>query len=161
MEDISSVFDHFRISARAIWNTAFWPDADFRNWDSSDQFNEIKRILFSELVLGKVGRDWPARDIFEIPIPFFQIMPASQMIPILIQNPRSDRETGYWDHPVNCLASGEAEMHFLDYFDWDLMDYRDFQYYRVTIAKFDARSELVGRDALIQRHQARVHLADK
>ena len=48
MKDVSDVFDHYRNSARAIWNTAFWPDADLRNWDSVDSFDEIQRILFRE-----------------------------------------------------------------------------------------------------------------
>jgi hypothetical protein len=56
MKDISSVFDHYRVSAKTIWNIAFWPDADFRNWDSVEQFDEIQKILFSELVLWKVAK---------------------------------------------------------------------------------------------------------
>jgi hypothetical protein len=49
MKDISSVFDHYRVSARTIWNTAFWPDPNFRNWDSIEKFDEMQRILFREL----------------------------------------------------------------------------------------------------------------
>ena len=70
VEDISPVFDHNRVSARAIWNNAFWPDADLRDWDSVEQFGEIQRILFSELVLRKVAREWPTQDIFQNAIPF-------------------------------------------------------------------------------------------
>jgi hypothetical protein len=62
VEDISAVFDHYRVSARAIWNNAFWPDADLRDWDSVEQLGEIQRILFSELVLRNVAREWPAQD---------------------------------------------------------------------------------------------------
>jgi hypothetical protein len=160
MKDITSVFDHYRVSARAIWNTAFWPDPDFRNWDSVDEFDEIQRILFNELVLGKLGKDWPVSEIFRIPIPFFQVVPNSKVIPIMIQNPRPNNPSGYWDHPVNCISPGEAEMHFLGYFDWNRLDYVDFQYYRIQIAKFGGRSELVAREALIARHQANVLLAD-
>jgi hypothetical protein len=50
VNDISRIFDHYRTSARAIWNTAFWPDQDFRNWDSIDQFHQIEKPLFQELV---------------------------------------------------------------------------------------------------------------
>jgi hypothetical protein len=57
MKDISSIFDHYRNSARTIWNIAFWPDADFRNWDSVEQFDEIQKILCSELVLAKVAKE--------------------------------------------------------------------------------------------------------
>ena len=53
MKDVSSVFDHYRSNARAIWNTAFWPDGDFRNWDSIDQFHEIEKLLFRCTRVGK------------------------------------------------------------------------------------------------------------
>lgn len=161
MRDISSIFDHYRISARGIWNTAFWPDPEFRNWDSVDRFNEIQRILFCELVLAKLGREWPVHDVLRIPIPFLLVVPSSDSVPIMIQNPRPDRPTGYWDHPVNRISPGEVEMHFLEYFDWNRLDYADFRYYRVKIARFDNKLELVGREALIDRQHAGVWLVEK
>jgi len=157
MKDVSSIFDHYRVSARAIWNTAFWPDTDFRNWDSIEQFDEIQKILFSELVLGKLAKEWPLQDIFENAIPFFQVVPSIETAPIMIQNPRPDKPRGYWDHPINRISPGEAEMHFIGYFDWNRMDYADLRYYRVMIARFDAHLDLVGREALIDRQQATVY----
>ena len=53
MEDVSEVFDHYRMSARSVWNAAFWPDRDFRDWNSAERFQEIERILFDQLVLFK------------------------------------------------------------------------------------------------------------
>ena len=159
MKDVSNIFDHFRVSARAIWNTAFWPDPDFQNWDSIDQFDEIQRILFDELVLGKVDRDWPLPDLFRIAIPFFQVSPSGH-VPIMIQNPRSERATGYWDHPVNLIRPGEAKLLFISYFDWNRMDYAELRYYHVSIAEFGSHPELVGREALIDRAQATVSITN-
>src|SRR5579862_9081001 len=150
MKDVTSVFDHYRISARAIWNTAFWPDEDHHNWDSIERFDEIKAILFNALVLAKLSRDWPTTQIFGKAIPFFQIVPICDA-PIMIQNPRPEAARGYWDHPVNRIKPGDAEMIFLGYFDWNVQDYLDFQYYHVEITKFAAQPELVGREALIER----------
>ena len=161
MRDVSGILDYYRVSARGIWNTAFWPDTDFRNWDSADRFDEIQRILFSELVLAKLGKEWPVDDVFRTPIPFLQVVPSSHTIPIMIQNPRSDQSSGYWDHPLNRISPGEAEMNFLRYFDWNRLDYVDFRYYRVKIARFDAKSELVGREALIDRQHASVYLVEE
>lgn len=162
MRDVSNIFDHYRISARTIWNTAFWPDADFQNWDSAEVFDEVKRILFGELVLAKLEKEWPVADIFKVPIPFFHIVPSiSHGTPIMIQNPRPDRPRGYWDHPVNSVSPGEAELHFLAYFDWDEMDYVDFRYYLVKLATFETHPELVGREALIERQHAVVRLAEE
>jgi hypothetical protein len=158
-EDISEVFDHYRVAARTIWNTAFWPDSDFRDWDSVDRFDEIQRLLFSALVLDKVGKEWPLQNLFRSAISFFRIAPRSEAT-ILIQNPRSENATGYWDHPVNRIKPGEAELLFIGYFDWDRMDYADLRYYHVRIASFDSHAEVVGREALIERWHAAVHLVD-
>lgn len=162
MKDVSSVFDHYRSNARAIWNTAFWPDGDFRNWDSIDQFHEIEKLLFDALVLAKLDREWPLCDLFVNPIPFFQILPSiAHGTPILIQKPRRGAPTGYWDDPVNLLKPREAELQFIAYFDWNQMDYIDLRYYRVKIVNCDAHPELVGREALIERQHAKVRLTDE
>ena len=159
MKDVSTVFDHFRVSAREIWNCAFWPDPDFRNWDSADSFDEIQRILFGELVLAKLSLDWPQTNIFRAAIPFFHLVPTFGATSILVQ--RSVTETGYWDHPVREVKSGEAELHFTTYFDWNSMDYRGFRYYRVKIASFSTHPELAGREALLERQNFSVYLASE
>jgi len=160
LRDISSIFDHYRVSARTIWNAALWPDADFRNWDSLEQFDQIQELLFEELVLGKVGREWPRQNLFEKAIPFFRVIPRGH-VPILIQNPRSGTATGYWDHPVNSIKPEQTKLLFIAYFDWNRMDYADLRYYRVRIASFDAQPELAGRDALIDREYAAIHLVNE
>jgi hypothetical protein len=158
-KDVSGIFDHYRMSARAIWNTAFWPDPDFRDWDSINQFHEIEKLLFQELVLAKVDREWRLQDLFKNTIPFFRVVPSLEHgTPILIQSPRPGAPTGYWDDPVNLVKPRQAELLFIAYFDWGQMDYIDLRYYRVKIASFDAHTELVGREALIERQHAAIFL---
>jgi hypothetical protein len=129
VRDVTGIFDHYRVSARAIWNTAFWSDQDFRNWNSIEQFHEIEKLLFQELVLAKVDREWPIQSLFESAIPFFHIVPSIvRGTPILIQKPRQGAPTGYWDDPVNLVKPGQAELLFIAYFDWNEMDYIDLQY---------------------------------
>jgi hypothetical protein len=41
------------------------------------------------------------------------------------------------------------------------MDYAELRYYQVLIAKFDARPELVGREALIERQHASVFISNE
>jgi hypothetical protein len=159
VRNISDVFDHYRESARAIWNTAFWPDVELRDWDSVDQFDKIQKILFSELVLKKTQKEWPVEDVFRKAIPFFCIVPKFDAT-ILINNPRSARETGYWDHPVNLVKSGESELQFIEYFDWNRMDYVDLRYYRVKIVRFDGHADVVGREALIARDHVAVQMIE-
>ena len=123
MRDVSAVFDHYRSNARAIWNMAFWPDEDFRNWDSIEQFHEIEKLLFQELVLAKLDREWPLCDLFAHAIPFFEIRPSIEHgTPILVQNPRPGAPTGYWDDPVNVIRPRQADLLFIAYFDWNEMD---------------------------------------
>jgi len=113
-------------------------------------------------VLAKVDREWPLQDLFKTTIPFFQVVPS--LVPgttILIQKPRPGAPTGYWDDPVNLVKPGQAELIFIAYFDWNQMDYIDLRYYRVKIASFDAHSELVGREALIERQNAAIHLKNE
>jgi hypothetical protein len=160
VKDITEVLDHFRISARAVWNNAFWPDPDCRNWDSADQFREIERILFQQLVLEKFEIDHFHHDVFRVPVPAIQIAPSNETR-IMIQKPRPNAATGYWDDPVNTISPGQAELHFIEFFDWNHMDYRDFRYYHAEIAKFNDHPELVGREALLDRQSGRAFLKDK
>jgi hypothetical protein len=60
---------------------------------------------------------------------------------------------------VREIKSGEAELHFTAYFDWNSMDYSDFRYYRVRIASFSTHPELAGRAALLERQDFSVYLA--
>src|SRR6202790_4779703 len=98
-------------------------------------------------------------NIFGNAIPFFHIVPSLvHGAPILIQKPRPRAPTGYWDDPVNLVKPGKAELLYIAYFDWNEMDYIDLRYYRAKIESFDTHSELVGREALIERQQAAIHL---
>lgn len=160
-KDVTGVFDHYRTSVRSIWNAAFWPDPDFRNWDSLDGWFEIARILFDELVLRKLNKRFPVEDLFRRPIPFFSVAPAASTVPILIARPTPEVPKGLWDDPVNRVASGDAALHFLAFFDWNQLDYRDLQYYHVSIAAFDKHPHLIGREALIERQYVPVFLVEQ
>ncbi len=156
MTDVTAIFDHYRVSARSIWNTAFWPDPELREWDYVDDFMSMARILFDSIVLSKLGLTFPSGDIFRVPMPSIHVSPAAGTTPILIQCPRPGIGTGYWDDPVNRVSAEKVDMHFIEFFDWAQLDYRDFQYYRVQIAAFDEQPHLVGREALIERRNVRV-----
>ena len=162
MRDVSAVFDHYRMSARSVWNTAFWPDPDFRDWDSVERFQEIERILFDQLVLFKLDREYPFDDLFRKPISYFRVVPSESCCgcPIMIARPTPEVPRGLWDDPVNRVTAGQVEMHFLNFFDWNQLDYRDLQYYRVWIAGFNEQPHLVGREALVERQYVNVFLSN-
>jgi hypothetical protein len=156
LTDVTAIFDHYRVSARSIWNTAFWPDPTLREWDFIDAFSDIQRILFDSLVLSKIDMEFSAEDLFRKPIPFIRISPAAGQCSIMIQNPRGPQMTGYWDDPVNRISANNSEMQFIDFFDWSMMAVRDFHYYRASITKFDEHPHLVGREALIESQYVKV-----
>ena len=98
-------------------------------------------------------------DIFRIPIPFLHILPIEWVRTNHDSKSTARKPYGYWDHPVKQITPGEAELHFVQCFDWNRLDYLDFRYYKVQIARFDAHPDLVGREALIDRQHSVVHLA--
>ena len=160
--DVTSIFDHYRISARSVWNTAFWPDPNFRTGEFIEEYESIERILFDSLVLSKLDLEFSFHDIFRKVMPFFRVTPQAQAAPILIQCPRPGDTAGYWDDPIKCVERGKVEMHFLSFFDWDQMSYLDLHYYRVRISEFEGHPNLVGRDALIERQYVSVlHMGEQ
>lgn len=55
MQDITQIFDHFRITARGLWNTGFWSQSNLQNWDAYERFEQIKSALFDALVRARLG----------------------------------------------------------------------------------------------------------
>ena len=163
MQEITHLFDHYRVVARSIWNTGYWAVEELQKWDSVDQFRQVKELLFKSLVVARV-MDGHCCDLNSVPpAPAFHIVPLNPgPVPVMIERPRPADKNHYWDDPVNEIRSSEAELHFIDYFDWDLRNYADFQFYRVRIHAFPEQPHLAGREALIDHLHAKVfvHLLD-
>jgi hypothetical protein len=157
MQDVTEIFDHFREAARSVWNTAFRPVPELRSWDAQGRFEIVKERLFEALVLLRTGDYGCCEDLSKAPRPAFCVVPdLSDTLPILIHKPREGDRNRYWDDPVTSVRRGEVELRFLDYFDWDILDYVDFEYYRVRVEAFPAQPHLVGREALVKRSYAKV-----
>lgn len=160
MREITDIMDHYREVARSLWNTAFWAKPELQTWDARDQFEQIKKGLLKALVIARleVGHSC---DLEALPDLSCQVVPkAPGPVPIMIQRPREGDKSAYWDDPVKEVRASEVELKFLDYFDWDLMAYADFHYYRVRILGFSTQPGLVGREALIEHQHAGVFVAD-
>lgn len=132
-----------------------------QNWDSWDRFQQVKNLLFNALVVARVGEIECCGDLATVPRPIYRVIPLDPgPVPIMIHKPREGERNVYWDDPVNKIKAGDAELHFVDYFDWNKMAYVDFRYYRVRIAEFTAHPDLVGREALLDHEHARVFAAE-
>lgn len=118
-------------------------------------------MLFTSLVLNQVSSDGlkckkaSAYDKTPEPLLFFTIVPSAESgVPINIS--RDKKSYGYWDYPINLVKSNEFEMRFIDFFDFDLLGFRDFQYCRVRIIQSNLNPDLIGHDALLCCNDIRI-----
>jgi hypothetical protein len=156
VRDITELMDHFTVVARSVWNMGFRPEFGFRNFDSRDHFEQIKELLFKALVVAPLEEGHHC-DLNTLPDPIYQVVPAGpEPVPIIIRRPREGDSNWHWDDPVEEITAADSELQFLDYFDWDHLNYADFQYYRVRISVLRAHPHLVGREALVEHQCARV-----
>ena len=148
--DVTAVLDSYRECVRHLWNTYFWREAEARNdWDLSDEFETVAKRLFRVLVLkplqGADAESVREGSATQEPWTFLRVE-VEQRSPIMINR---GVNTGYWDDPLVIVSHGELDLHFVDFFDWTSLGFRDFGLYRVRIAGSKAHPSLLGRDALV------------
>jgi hypothetical protein len=149
-EDISDAVATFREAARHLWNTAFYPNAD---WDDRDRFSVVCVTLFDAIVaapFGIGGARLPQMcEPDPAPIQALQVIPRTEPgIPIMIN--RSTLRSGYWDDPVDRVGPSDVRLEFVNFFDFDELDRRDFTYVEVFIRDFPLQPQLIGRRALVE-----------
>jgi len=89
-----------------------------------------------------------------------KVVPDTVWSPILIhQKKTNSREATCWNQEKVDLS--DVELIFDDYFDFDELSVRDFNYYRCKILKFPSQVEFEGRDALIEVQYANVFLDEQ
>ncbi len=158
LPDVTDVMNYYRIIARSLWNFGFWPLPELRNWDSRDQFDQVKALLFKAFVEARVAEGHLC-NLTNVPEHKYVVVPSVPgPVPVMIHRPREGDHNWYWDDPVDRLRPSDAELHFMDYFDWDDMNYAEFRYYRVCIVDFPLQPHLAGRQALLEHHLARVYV---
>jgi hypothetical protein len=160
MNDITKSVAAFREAARHLWNTFFYPDAD---WDDRDRFSEVCVLLFDALVIAPTGRSGiRLPQMYEHhapPMDSVQVVPRSG-ITIMIN--RATPPVGYWDDPVTqILPSDGARFAFVAFFDFAELDRRDFKYLEVVITALARHPHLVGRRALVEFDRVGVFLDDR
>jgi hypothetical protein len=158
MEDITRALDATRACLRDLWDTYFYAGDTITTYpaETRDLFEEIEVRVFGALVLQGLSR-LASMDRYRVePLPFLLVEPSLHPgTPLLINRPSSDGNR-YWDAFHGEVESGEVTLYFMQWFDWDVYARREYQYYEVQIGAFPARSEFVGRRALIEQRAARV-----
>ncbi len=160
MKEITESVAIFREAARHLWNTFFYPNAD---WDDRDRFSEVCVQLFDALVVAPEGLSNIRLPQFFThhppPIPYLRVAPKSG-IPIMIN--RATPPVGYWDDPVTqILPSDGARLAFVTFFDFDELGRRDFHYLEVEISEFTKYPHLVSRRALVEFNYVGIFVEDQ
>jgi hypothetical protein len=155
---ISEAMSSFREAARHLWNTSFWPGAQ---WDDRDRFDRVCIELFDALVgtTFRIGARLPTACAPDAaPMQSVQVLPTPQTgVPILIN--RSKPSCGYWDDPVDQIRSADAQLQFVRFF-FDQLGRRDFKFVEVAICDFASQPHVVGRRALIEFEYVTFEVAD-
>lgn len=153
MIDITKTMNLYRECARHIWNNYYLEQMVLReDWDLCDEYDELCTSLFSSLVLRTIDKtSYKKSCSFERdpkPLDFIKVIPSSEAgVPIHVN--REINCSGYWDYPVNIVTPSDVDMRFVDYFDFNKIAFRDFQYCRVRIFGSVKYKDIIGRDALI------------
>lgn len=162
--DITNLMNDYRECARSIWN-AFLLDrnASNDNWDTIDQFDRICSILFNIIILKPINHSSHFKSLsneqYPNPLLFLKIIPSPQTNVSIMIN-RDMKASGYWDYPLNLADKVDLDLRFIDYFDFNLQGFRDFEYYRVRVVGSSQHTDIIGRDALIRSNHAVVALEE-
>jgi len=153
MKNITVLFEEYREAARHLRNTYFKPQNN-SDWDTLEDYQEIEVILFKKMVLKKLEIDENIPWIFHQPLQYINAKSRSNILPIMINR---DKQSGYWDHPLNEVKKNDLTLNFIGYFDWDTHSHIDFRYYKVRIAQSQKYPEIIGYDALIETIYADIY----
>lgn len=147
-EDLDKSIKQFRIASRELFNDLFRVsdpyEADSNAWVLEERFREIQNLLFQKLVL-------EPHEMPEIKYGDAQLDIAVELHICEVTKIMLNREinSGYWDYPINEVTR-EAKLVFLNFFDWDQLDYRDNQYVRVQVSDWPSHPDAIGKHALIE-----------
>lgn len=163
MKDVTQLFNNYRECIRNLWNIHFIQIESSNTWNLFEEYDEICSKLFGSLLLNQVGRPEYIKSsacaMMPEPLLFFRVFPSVETgVPINIS--REKNSYGYWDNPIAFIKPDEADMRFIDFFDFDLIGFRDFQFCRVKIIDSKAYPDLKGYDALLECNHIKIFFDD-
>ena len=150
---ITTSVNLYRECARSIWNSYFMVQfQSTQNWNLLDSYKRIQRELFDSIVLMPVLFDDEELSFtLGNPCPQIRIVPHDNeawCMPVEIN--RTKGETGgYWDHPITRITS-EAELLFVDFFDWNSYGFIDMSRIIAEISSFAENPSLIGHRLIVE-----------
>jgi hypothetical protein len=146
MTDITDRMNDYREACRSLWNIHF---AKKNRWELTTPFNQIQRLLFDALVTDGLSYEGEAEGV-DIPPPALRVVPRSRAELLVAEADEPHRGT-VWSRPKDVLVqAGGITLEFLEYFDWEHLRTREFQYLLCRILGFPDHPEFEGRRALIE-----------
>lgn len=150
--DVTTIFETYRECARHMRNTHF-STRESKDWEIVEDFDEVDRVLFQRLVLYRLTDSYDPELERAVEGNRLLIVPNSQRMPLMISR---EKTGGYWDYPLGHLETGEAQIAFKEYFDWDEHELIDFRYYRGLILESAKYPDIIGHQVLIETIHGRI-----
>jgi hypothetical protein len=149
--DIDELICRFRIASRELYNNFFMVANPYENdgWDFEQRFSDVEDLLFRKLVLEPASINGSKYGDLQSMI-LVQLR-RGEFAPIRLNR---EIKSGYWDYPISEVTK-DANLFFLEFFDWDQLDYRDNQYVLVQVDHWPSHPETVGKRALIESRHVR------
>ncbi|MES2072001.1 MAG: hypothetical protein V4488_16715 [Pseudomonadota bacterium] len=143
--ELNSLMVRFRLASRELFNHYFHASThDEDEWVTEERFSIVEEHLFSALVTEPANLPY---------VPYGQLqanilvtLRSGEFAPWMLNR---ENNSGYWDHPQSEFTK-DAVLHFMNFFDWDVVDFKDGRYVRVVVASWPSFPEHIGRQALVE-----------
>ncbi len=144
MTNATELVHNYRLAMRALWNEYYWADYRFRDSDTANAFQDAALPIFEALVRSRMEPlGQPATSLFGNGYRVVGSKDYNEEIRgmVLIGEPGGMSNGQFRTPPL--------KLTLLDFFDWDMRNWRDFRYYLTRISEFQGHEELVGKQAIV------------
>lgn len=139
--------------ARSTWNNYLRSsDADEH---ALERYEEVRALLFRAIVLDPLGMGDATRDPQDETWSFLRVIAGAELSPILVNTPSSDGNQ-YWAPAERGTDLSDAEILFVDLFDWDPQAFRDLALVMALVVASPKHPELAGRSILVERNSVTI-----
>ena len=153
MPTVDNLIQRYCECARSTWNNYLRPgDADET---AVERYEEVRALLFRAIVLDGIGMGDAVRDREDETWPFLRVIAPAELSPILVNTPSSDGNQ-YWESAEKGTDLSDAEILFVDLFDWDPQAFRDLALVMALVVASPKHPELTGRSILVERNSVTI-----
>jgi hypothetical protein len=150
---VDQLIQHYCECARSTWNNYLWSsDADEA---ALERYEEVRELLFRAIVLDPLGVGEATREAEDATWSFLRVVAPADVSTVLVNKPSTDGNQ-YWEPAEKGVDLSDAEIQFVDLFDWDPRAFRDLALMMALVVASPKNPELVGRSILLERNSVTV-----